>query len=162
MVPSSHTSGARHWQGWGAASCHHRPSRAMLCDRSASHRCCAWALPGPAAGCGGHGRAPGPFTFPFRAQLVEQGSLRHCTACWGELGARCQMSLAASICHRLSACLYRVWQHHRSAQGEPLGFPLAPRCRIGITLAKRPGLSPGTLQALLAAAEPGCRLPQHT
>lgn len=56
------------------------------------------------------------------------------------------MVLNASDCSYL-ALLVCVQQHHRPAQGQLLGFPLAPHWCMGITLAKGPGLSPGMLQS---------------
>lgn len=101
----------------------------------------SWALPGPAAGCEGHGKAAAPFVFPSRARPVGQGSPRHRAACWAEPGARCPTPPAAAICHRLSAWL-PCQQHGSPAQGEPLGFPLPPVTPSGSCWQRHPGSAP--------------------
>lgn len=107
MVPSSQPSGAQHQWSCGAASCHHCPSRAMLCDRSAS--CCCAQLPGtPWPHCRGWGswQSHSPLGVPFQGSAGGAGpqSILLCAAGSWVPTARCPLlQLSATPSLKVSA-----------------------------------------------------------
>lgn len=117
----------------------------MLFDRSTSHRHSAQLLGTTEHHSGAWGTQQNPIPLHVPFQGLAGGAGEPEASCCMLRGAGC-MVLNASDCSYL-ALLVCVQQHHRPAQGQLLGFPLAPHWCMGITLAKGPGLSPGMLQS---------------
>lgn len=153
MVPSSQPSGAQHQWSCGAASCHHCPSRAMLCDRSAS--CCCAQLPGtPWPHCRGWGpwQSHSPLGVPFQSSAGGAGpqSILLCAVGSWVPTARCPL---LQLCHSLPESLCRVRQRCSQLRDNYCASLLCPIAASGLHWRRS---WDGILQAVPAAAEPGC------